>query len=129
MIQRMPQFQMYLDVQPFDSVIALSNQSYTDVMKTTGQCLTVGLAIIIILKLFLTIISFLFGIEIELSHEMMSPTNIHNLGEVDRITLGLSSQRSQRRDEFITSQLTNHLFQTQGHKGLDLAAINIQRGN
>ncbi|XP_021946283.1 peroxidasin homolog [Folsomia candida] len=66
--------------------------------------------------------------KIELSHEMMSPTNIHNLGEVDRISLGLTSQRSQRRDEFITTQLTNHLFQTQGHKGLDLAAINIQRG-
>jgi hypothetical protein len=65
--------------------------------------------------------------EIELSHEMMSPSNIHNLGEVDRISLGLSSQRSQRRDEFITTQLTNHLFQTQGHQGLDLAAINIQR--
>lgn len=59
---------------------------------------------------------------------MMSPSNIHNLGEVDRIALGLSTQRSQRRDEFITTQLTNHLFQTQGHKGLDLAAINIQRG-
>jgi len=65
---------------------------------------------------------------IELSAEMMSPSNLHNLGEVDRISLGLSSQRSQRRDEFITTQLTNHLFRTQWHKGLDLAAINIQRG-
>ena len=57
----------------------------------------------------------------------MSPSNIHNLGEIDRITLGLASQRSQKRDQFITAQLTNHLFQTSGHKGLDLAAINIQR--
>ena len=63
----------------------------------------------------------------DLSQEMMIPSNLHNLGEVDRISLGLASQRSQRRDEFITSQLTNHLFKTQGHKGLDLAAINIQR--
>jgi len=66
--------------------------------------------------------------KIDLSLELMSPSNLHNLGEVDRISLGLSSQRSQRRDEFITSELTNHLFRTQGHKGLDLAAINIQRG-
>jgi len=58
---------------------------------------------------------------------MMSPSNIHNFGEVDRLILGMSSQRSQRRDEFITTQLTNHLFRTQWHKGLDLAAINIQR--
>jgi len=66
--------------------------------------------------------------KVDLSQEMMIPSNLHNLGEVDRISLGLASQRAQRRDEFITSQLTNHLFKTQGHKGLDLAAINIQRG-
>jgi len=72
-------------------------------------------------------VNFLPILEIEISQEMMSPSNIHNLGEIDRITLGLASQRSQKRDQFITAQLTNHLFQTSGHKGLDLAAINIQR--
>jgi len=66
--------------------------------------------------------------KVELSQEMMSPMNIHNFGEVDRISLGLVSQKSQRRDEFITSQLTNHLFKTRFHPGLDLAALNIQRG-
>ncbi|CAG7822546.1 unnamed protein product, partial [Allacma fusca] len=66
--------------------------------------------------------------KVDLSQELMIPSNLHNLGEVDRISLGLASQKAQRRDEFITSELTNHLFRTQGHKGLDLAAINIQRG-
>jgi len=65
--------------------------------------------------------------DVKLSMELMSPSNLHNFGEVDRISLGLASQRSQRRDEFITAELTNHLFRTQGHKGLDLASINIQR--
>lgn len=41
----------------------------------------------------------------------------------------MSSQRALKRDEFITPELTNHLFQTDGFPfGLDLAAINIQRG-
>ncbi|CAL8111499.1 unnamed protein product [Orchesella dallaii] len=66
--------------------------------------------------------------KVDLSQEMMSPMNIHNFGEVDRISLGLVSQKSQRRDEFITTQLTNHLFKTRFHPGLDLAAINMQRG-
>ena len=57
----------------------------------------------------------------------MSPSNLHNFGEVDRITLGLASERSQGSDEFITAELTNNLFKTGSHQGLDLAAINIQR--
>ena len=49
----------------------------------------------------------------ELHKEMNNPSNLHNFGSVDRILLGLSSQKLSRRDEFITDELTNHLFQVE----------------
>ena len=50
---------------------------------------------------------------VELHKEMNNPSNLHNFGSVDRILLGLSSQKLSRRDEFITDELTNHLFQVE----------------
>ena len=66
---------------------------------------------------------------VELHKEMNNPSNLHNFGSVDRILLGLVSQKLARRDEFITDELTNHLFQTpRSQFGMDLASLNIQRG-
>jgi peroxidase len=50
---------------------------------------------------------------VKLHKELNNPTNMHNFGSVDRITLGLCSDTLARRDEFITEELTNHLFQVQ----------------
>ncbi|CAL4065298.1 unnamed protein product, partial [Meganyctiphanes norvegica] len=66
---------------------------------------------------------------IKLHQELMNPSNIHNFGSVDRLILGLAFERAQNRDVYMTDELTRHLFQTPGHNyGMDLAAINIQRG-
>lgn len=61
--------------------------------------------------------------------EFSNPSNLETAGSVDRILLGLVNQPAQKRDVFISEELTNHLFQTPGFQfGMDLAAINIQRG-
>ncbi|XP_049853246.1 chorion peroxidase-like isoform X2 [Schistocerca gregaria] len=64
-----------------------------------------------------------------LHEELTVPTDIYNTGSVDQLLLGMCVQPAQKRDEYITEQLTNHLFQTPSyHYGMDLAALNIQRG-
>ncbi|XP_054007680.1 uncharacterized protein LOC128891843 [Hylaeus anthracinus] len=61
--------------------------------------------------------------------EFSNPANLETAGSVDRLLLGLINQPSQKRDEHITEELTNHLFQTPRFPfGMDLASINIQRG-
>ncbi|XP_043251022.1 uncharacterized protein LOC122396559 [Colletes gigas] len=61
--------------------------------------------------------------------EFSNPANLETVGSVDRLLLGLINQPSQKRDEHITEELTNHLFQTPSFSfGMDLASINIQRG-
>ncbi|KAL9898920.1 uncharacterized protein ACN427_006840 isoform 1-T3 [Glossina fuscipes fuscipes] len=82
-------------------------------------------------------------------HEEFQRGDIGTAGSLHRLLRGMSNQKSLKRDEFITPELTNHLFQTPGKFlknfptemkntffdsfqgfpfGLDLAAINIQRG-
>ncbi|XP_001964445.3 uncharacterized protein LOC6505694 [Drosophila ananassae] len=62
-------------------------------------------------------------------HEEFQRGDIGSAGSLHRLLRGLATQRALKRDEFITPELTNHLFQTPGFPfGLDLAAINIQRG-
>jgi hypothetical protein len=50
--------------------------------------------------------------DVSLHEELTNPANLYNIGSVDRLLLGLSEQPAQKRDEFITEELTNHLFQT-----------------
>ncbi|XP_011686362.1 PREDICTED: uncharacterized protein LOC105449063 isoform X2 [Wasmannia auropunctata] len=66
---------------------------------------------------------------VSIHDEFSNPANLDTVGSVDRLVLGLVNQPCQRRDEFITDEMTNHLFQTPGFAfGMDLASINIQRG-
>ncbi|XP_060521832.1 myeloperoxidase-like [Cylas formicarius] len=67
---------------------------------------------------------------VSLHEELNNAQNIWSFGAVDRLLLGLSNQASQKRDEFMASELTNHLFQFSDafSFGMDLGAINIQRG-
>jgi hypothetical protein len=50
--------------------------------------------------------------DVSLHEELTNPANLYNIGSVDRLLLGLCEQPAQKRDEFITEELTNHLFQT-----------------
>jgi hypothetical protein len=50
--------------------------------------------------------------DVSLHQELTNPANLYNSGSVDRLLLGLCQQPAQNRDEFITEELTNHLFQT-----------------
>ncbi|XP_015595581.1 uncharacterized protein LOC107267903 isoform X1 [Cephus cinctus] len=66
---------------------------------------------------------------VSIHDEFSNPINLQTAGSVDRLLLGLVNQPSQTRDEFITEELTNHLFQTPNFPfGMDLASLNIQRG-
>ncbi|KYN35083.1 Chorion peroxidase, partial [Trachymyrmex septentrionalis] len=66
---------------------------------------------------------------VSIHDEFINPANLDTAGSVDRLLLGLINQPCQRRDEFITEEMTNHLFQTPGFPfGMDLASLNIQRG-
>lgn len=62
-------------------------------------------------------------------HEESSHGDIGGSGSLHRIIRGMASQRTLKRDEFMSPELTNHLFQSGPFPfGMDLAAINIQRG-
>ena len=50
-------------------------------------------------------------------------------GELDKFLVGLATQPSQKYDNIITDEVTNHLFQAKDKSfGMDLVALNLQRG-
>ncbi|XP_014241240.1 peroxidase-like [Cimex lectularius] len=65
---------------------------------------------------------------IELSKQHFAPFMLYREGVMDDLLRGLSAQASQNVDRFFSNQLTDHLFQGDLDIGLDLVALNIQRG-
>ena len=63
------------------------------------------------------------------SHLLRQPFELYKPGIIDTFILGLMNQEANRMDCALSSELTNHLFETPGQGfGGDLAAINIMRG-
>eukprot|EP00095_Tigriopus_kingsejongensis_P005480 snap_masked-scaffold491_size156641-processed-gene-0.8 protein:Tk05480 transcript:snap_masked-scaffold491_size156641-processed-gene-0.8-mRNA-1 annotation:"hypothetical protein DAPPUDRAFT_301956" len=64
-----------------------------------------------------------------LSEMLQQPYDLYKGGWADTYLLGLINQVAQAYDDSVTQEVTNHLFQEPGKKfGMDLAALNIQRG-
>jgi len=65
----------------------------------------------------------------KLSEMLQQPYDLFKAGWFDGYVLGLVNQVAQAMDEAVTAEVTNHLFEFPGDGfGLDLAALNIQRG-
>ena len=59
-----------------------------------------------------------------------NPEKLHEPGMIDDLIRGMSTTSMETLDQFITDEVTNHLFEDKAtpYSGLDLAALNIQRG-
>jgi len=58
------------------------------------------------------------------------PNLCHQVQIIDEIIRGLVSTPVENMDQFVTGEITNHLFEERHipHSGVDLIALNIQRG-
>jgi len=66
---------------------------------------------------------------IPLSEAFFNPELVYVPGELDKFLVGLATQPSQKYDNIITDEVTNHLFQAKNKSfGMDLVALNLQRG-
>ena len=66
---------------------------------------------------------------VPLSDAFFNPELIYSPGKLDEFLVGLATQPSQRYDNIITEEVTNHLFQGKNKSfGMDLVALNVQRG-
>ena len=67
--------------------------------------------------------------QVPLSDTYFNPELIYVPGKLDKFLVGLATQPSQKYDNIISDEVTNHLFQAKGKAfGLDLVALNLQRG-
>jgi hypothetical protein len=67
---------------------------------------------------------------VRLRDTFFNPDVLYQAGMVDELIRGLAATPMETLDQFITSEVTNHLFEDRRmpYSGMDLAAINIQRG-
>jgi hypothetical protein len=67
---------------------------------------------------------------VRLRDTFFNPDVLYQTGMVDDLIRGLAATPMETLDQFITSEVTNHLFEDRRmpYSGMDLAAINIQRG-
>ncbi|KAE8751717.1 Chorion peroxidase-like-2 [Frankliniella occidentalis] len=63
-----------------------------------------------------------------LSKSAFKPFMLYEEEGLDDMLRGLTTQSSQKFDRFFTKEITNHLFQNDLPFGLDLVALNLQRG-
>lgn len=59
-----------------------------------------------------------------------NPDMLYQNGMVDEMIRGLMATPMETLDQFITGEVTNHLFEQKGipHSGIDLIALNVHRG-
>ncbi len=70
------------------------------------------------------------GPDLNLADMFFNPDKLHEPGMIDDLLRGVSTSSMETLDQFITEEVTNHLFEDKEtpYSGLDLAALNIQRG-
>lgn len=67
---------------------------------------------------------------VRLRDTFFNPEVIYQPDMVDELLRGLAATPMETLDSYITNEVTNHLFEDRKmpYSGMDLAAINIQRG-
>ena len=64
-----------------------------------------------------------------LSDQFQNPELVYSPGGLDKFLVGLATQPSQKFDNIVTEEVTNHLFQGKDKQfGMDLISLNLQRG-